>query len=147
MLTMCFLTGCAHPNYEDGILAPGNPDKKTEAECPLHFVKANLCAKIVWKTSLTEKTGAIFELTSWDPLTATTNGPYSDMPNTKWAISIYMPSMGHGSSPVKISSLSSGVSEISKVFFFMPGAWEVRFQLIDTTNQVVDQFFLDMDIP
>lgn len=53
-------------------------------------------------------------------------------------VTLWMPSMGHGSSPVKISELSPGVFLIEKVFFSMHGEWEIRF-LIPANNQEPDQ--------
>lgn len=137
---------CAHPNYED--ITTGNlpAPQKNEDICPLRFSRASLCGKIVWKSSLVEKGGATFELTTWDSTTGSSQGPFSDSSEGQWAISIYMPSMGHGSAPLKITSQGAGVYEISKVFFIMPGAWEIRFLLKDSSLQIVDQFFFPVEI-
>ncbi|MGZ5280076.1 MAG: FixH family protein, partial [Pseudobdellovibrionaceae bacterium] len=41
---------------------------------------------------------------------------------------LFMPDMGHGSSPTKIAKLDTapGLYRVSKVYFTMPGLWEVR---------------------
>ena len=42
---------------------------------------------------------------------------------------LWMPDMGHGSSPTQITSHSEICSEVSAVDFFMPGNWEIRTEL------------------
>jgi len=41
---------------------------------------------------------------------------------------LFMPDMGHGSSPTKIAKLDTnpGLYRVSKIYFTMPGLWEVR---------------------
>jgi hypothetical protein len=45
------------------------------------------------------------------------------------SVELWMPSMGHGSSPVKLSPTKNSCVEISEMEFFMPGDWEVRTSL------------------
>lgn len=42
---------------------------------------------------------------------------------------LFMPDMGHGSSPTKAKKISESTFKVSKVFFTMPGVWEVRLSL------------------
>jgi hypothetical protein len=42
---------------------------------------------------------------------------------------LWMPSMGHGSSPVTVEKLDVGTYRASRVFFSMKGDWDLRFQL------------------
>lgn len=43
---------------------------------------------------------------------------------------LFMPDMGHGSSPTKIAKLTEpGLYRVSKIHFTMPGLWEVRITL------------------
>lgn len=45
-------------------------------------------------------------------------------------VQLFMPAMGHGSSPTKIAKLSSvGLYLVNKIYFTMPGDWEVRLTL------------------
>jgi hypothetical protein len=40
---------------------------------------------------------------------------------------LFMPTMGHGSSPTKIAKLTEpGLFQVSKIYFTMPGIWEIR---------------------
>lgn len=45
------------------------------------------------------------------------------------AVVLWMPGMGHGSSPVTVERIDSGLYRASKVFFTMKGQWEIRFQI------------------
>jgi len=54
----------------------------------------------------------------------------------------WMPAMGHGSSvQPSVTSLSDGVYEISNVYLFMPGRWEIRAEVTgDTSHHAVMTF-------
>jgi hypothetical protein len=67
-------------------------------------------------------------------------------PNGQWLIKLWMPSMGHGSSPVKISQALGtagapldGVFNVTNVFFVMPGEWEIRVIVKDGNGNLLDQ--------
>ena len=45
-------------------------------------------------------------------------------------VALFMPDMGHGSSPTKIAKLEGvGLYRVNKIYFTMPGLWEVRVTL------------------
>lgn len=50
--------------------------------------------------------------------------------------SLWMPDMGHGSSPVTLISQTNGCTKISKMDFFMTGAWDVRVTLANNSRFV-----------
>ena len=65
------------------------------------------------------------------------------------AVKLWMPGMGHGSSPVLVQPAQdeSGASmpgsyEASRVYFSMPGKWEIWIQL-KQNGKVVEQSKLD----
>lgn len=78
-----------------------------------------------------------FIMKTWKNDLGTMNGPYQDLPKTL-NVFIWMPSMGHGSSPVKLKKINDGEYEVSDVNFIMGGKWEVKFQLKDGA-QVFDE--------
>ena len=78
-----------------------------------------------------------FILKSWHPDLGTISGPYQDLPN-QLHVYLWMSSMGHGSSPVKIKKLSTGEYEVSSVYFIMGGTWEVHVELLKQ-DDVVDE--------
>ena len=56
---------------------------------------------------------------------------------------LWMPSMGHGSSPVTVERLGLGQYRASAVFFIMKGDWEIHFQVKngkDTADEAVLAF-------
>lgn len=57
---------------------------------------------------------------------------------TDLAVQLWMPSMGHGSSSVKITQLGVNKYKVTEAFFVMPGAWEVRvtFKLEGVEHQI-----------
>ncbi len=42
---------------------------------------------------------------------------------------LWMPAMGHGSSPTTVTRIEVGTYRASNVFFIMPGQWELKFQV------------------
>lgn len=52
---------------------------------------------------------------------------------------IWMPEMGHGSSPVVMNQLNSTDYNFSELAFIMPGLWVLHIEILEN-NQVVDQW-------
>lgn len=52
----------------------------------------------------------------------------SDLPEN-FSLFLWMVSMGHGSSPVIIKKIATGVYDVSEVYFIMDGLWQIRLQL------------------
>ena len=50
---------------------------------------------------------------------------------------LWMPSMGHGSSPTRVERLDTGTYRASEVFFVMPGEWELKFEASDAGQAVI----------
>jgi hypothetical protein len=51
-------------------------------------------------------------------------------------VKLWMPTMGHGSFPVKINNTGNGTYELSDVFFTMDGIWDIHFQRIKDSNML-----------
>ena len=85
-----------------------------------------------------------FVLHLWKNDQGTFEGPYQDLPGIL-AISIFMPAMGHGSSPVKITRVNPGEYIVSEINFFMGGTWEVKFQMKEN-GQVHDETVLPYNL-
>lgn len=54
-------------------------------------------------------------------------------------IYIWMPEMGHGSSPVEISQLNATDYSVREIAFIMPGLWILHIEILEN-NQVIDQW-------
>lgn len=137
-LALFFLVACAKPNYQE-IAKPQiqNDDegKPTPAACELFLTQQRLCIAFAWKTLPTEKDMGSFTFKFYVQET-----PHVFVEPTQGtpAVQLWMPSMGHGSSPVSVQKISEGQYEATKVFFIMPGEWNIRLQLKDGKN-VIEQ--------
>jgi len=57
---------------------------------------------------------------------------------TNLKVALWMPDMGHGSSPVTIKSIDNNHYQVSNAYFIMSGDWEVRVQFTsDDQNQSI----------
>lgn len=85
-----------------------------------------------------------FIMKTWHNDLGSMNGPYQDL-ELPLHVFLWMPTMGHGSAPVKLQKLSSGEYEISNALFIMGGKWEIKFQLKDN-GQVFDETVIDLTL-
>ncbi len=85
-----------------------------------------------------------FVLKTWKDGVGSINGPYQDF-EANLHVFLWMPGMGHGSSPVTLTRLDEGEYEISKAQFLMPGLWEVKFQL-KNQQLIIDEFILKLSL-
>lgn len=85
-----------------------------------------------------QSTGHQINLTWLGPINSTVPGHFllitkkndvmSDLP-AGFSVFLWMPSMGHGSSPVTLKKLDTGIYDVSDVYFIMDGDWQIRIQL------------------
>ena len=126
----------------------GNPGAPTphltdeRGQCPLQFTGAGLCASITWDKPPVSDAAATLVLRYWNKDSGTFNGPYIN-PSHAVGVKLWMPDMGHGSSPVAVAQAVDqagvavpGVFKATNIYFIMPGAWEVHVQLKDGTTVV-----------
>jgi hypothetical protein len=108
-------------------------------ECPFDFQEIGLCGKIIWTKVATEDSGGEFFLKFWKKAEQyPENGPYTE-PDLSVDILLWMQmgEMGHGTRPKPILSpyineeghLVHGVYRATKVFFSMPGKWQLSVLL------------------
>ena len=119
------------------IFGPSSFAKTKNPEgCDFNFKKENLCATLTWvknpvKSEMpTEKDAAAFDLQFWKTLkNQKQNFPLPEGEN--FALSLFMPGMGHGSEGVQISkdSATPGLYHVTHVLFSMSGDWEIRMKL------------------
>lgn len=122
LVLLLFLAACAKPNYVDQ--APDQFRPSTQS-CQFNFATEELCLRVVWETIPNESQVGSLRLTFSDP----SNGERLLDPRHAPLVFLWMPSMGHGSSPVTMERLGPGVYQARDVFFIMPGIWEIRYQL------------------
>ena len=59
--------------------------------------------------------------------------------NQVLSIYIWMPEMGHGSSPVVIKQVNSTDYNVYELAFIMPGLWVLHIEILEN-NKVIDQW-------
>jgi len=60
----------------------------------------------------------------------------------KVKVALFMPEMGHGSSPTKVEKVTGTFDyKVSKIYFSMPGKWEVRVTLTNEDGTKETQAF------
>lgn len=132
ILILTLLASCAKPRYVEGL--EGRIDG-ISGECGFLFLTENICLKTEWIQKPTESTYGEMTLSFVDRNDQTR---FID-PVSEPFIVLWMPSMGHGSSPVKIERLDVGKFRASEIFFIMPGPWDIRYQLKDGSNVIEEK--------
>lgn len=157
ILGFLFFIGCARPNYQKqqtntlpNIEAPTQTDQESSHQnnqastnepplspttCPIYFTQKKLCAELIWEKQPTESETGSFTLQFYD----TNHQPISFEANINLAIYLWMPSMNHGSSPMQIQLIGPGLYKIRRVYFIMPGEWDLHIQL-KVNEQVQDEY-------
>lgn len=148
LLSFGLLISCAKPNYQNpessvqpqetpGLTKPGTPEK-----CELFLKTERLCTKISWTVKPKNST----ETGSFNFKFYVQENPEKLIePRGNAFVELWMPSMGHGSSPVTVEKISEGLYRAKNVFFIMPGEWEIRIQVRDgknVTDQISQKFTL-----
>lgn len=136
LLFICCSLACARPDYisQEEWQRLNNPASSNES--PWEFKKLNIHAKFQWAQTPNSTDAQEFLLDL--------QGDLSQIDDL--AVILWMPSMGHGSAPVKIERLSESQFRVTRVYFIMPGDWEVRMTL-KKSGQVLDQLFIPLMVP
>ena len=122
---------CAHPNYQDEGTSAN--DHKPASACALAYANG-LCVDINWEVKPTDDVPGSFTLKFY----AAATPEIAADPQAQVSVVLWMPSMGHGSSPVKVTPVSAGVYRASNVFFVMPGDWEIHIKLKNDKNETAE---------
>lgn len=140
-LIILSLAGCAKPNYKEPTKPeaqsqkPQDPAGPPAPPCELFLPQQRFCVSFKWLTQPDTQTFGNFEFKFFaqerpDLFISPSGGDVS--------VLLWMPSMGHGSSPVTVEKTADGEYKASKVFFIMPGSWEIHIQ-IKNDKTVVDE--------
>jgi hypothetical protein len=120
--------GCAKAHYENSpdLQNPSSPDQKVTT-CPVRFQTSGLCLMWEWETppTSTQNGVLIFKVVRANLLDGT--AVPVDVEGAAELI-LWMPEMGHGSTPTKVVPVDVGSFRATEVFFIMPGKWEMKFQ-------------------
>ena len=99
--------------------------------CDVNFPKLKTCFDLAWNEGPYVSKYSSFNLI---PLDNT-----AELSSLEPKIELWMPSMGHGSRPVKLTRLENKEYLVEQVFFMMKGQWEIRIKLLDKNNVVIEE--------
>ncbi len=137
---VCGLTlACARPIYHDtapnpdsgnsphsGDASSGSLDKLEKAAASLDRLGFKL--SIVWIKNQTDEETGSFLLKFWRPNKGDQSPVLQDFAQTL-NVRLWMPSMGHGASPVSLQHIDIGTYQVDDVYFSMVGDWEIQVDL------------------
>lgn len=147
------MTGCLSPilTHAEGQETSSSRKASEESpgpailgDCDVSFKGHGLCTSMDWVKYPSESETGEFILRFWQKGIGKASGPYFQ-PASPIFVRLWMPSMGHGSSPVEVSPFIDsnglavpGVYTVTHVFFVMRGGWEIQVQLKDQ-SKVLEQ--------
>ena len=112
--------------------------QQKQAQCPIEFKKVGQCASIEWRVAPKIDAYAEATLKFWSKKNGSPTGPFENPDCKQLAVSLWMPSMGHGSSPIHLTIRETGIIDATKIYFSMAGHWDLKI-LLKNGNQVIDQ--------
>jgi hypothetical protein len=132
------LAGCgpspiriAVPDLRPTPLAPG-PAEQNSPKCDpsLRLPQGLLCDAFVWSELPRSQTNLSLEvrLVLSDPSGVLLHALSGSQDWALVSAQLWMPSMGHGSSPTTVTRTGPHSWRVDRVFFLMPGPWEIRFK-------------------
>ena len=150
------LIGCAKPKFLKSTpttteslttanapdnLAPDEENRESQqppttisSTCQQIFTQSRICLEWEWIKTPTASEPGILEFKTFNLETANTVHQFVDLENLP-KVTLWMPSMGHGSTPTKTTRIIQGHYRCEKVFFIMPGAWQIQFQFTNSQGQ------------
>ena len=131
VLTVC-TAACARPRYLTQTPFGIGTTKATQIfRCDAHFINQIYCIDLTWEQIPTESQPGSFIVKLVRPnLADQTSLPVSLDSDQQLSVELWMPSMGHGSSPVTVTSIDTGTYRVSDVFFIMRGLWEIHIDIL-----------------
>lgn len=132
------LMACARPKYaSEAPLSNETLNHENKASCSYTFQASSFCLSWNWEQKPTASQAGslvfkVFRLNLYDQSQVVIDT--AAVPE----VILWMPSMGHGSSPTQTQRLDVGTYRASNVFFIMPGEWEIKFQ-VKAGNSIQDE--------
>lgn len=118
-------------------------ESEESLSCRFELKTQDLCADFIWLKEPNREDQGAMKLYFWKKNQV---GTYSTPSASTITVQLWMPDMGHGSQKTKVlpvrdaaGAVVPGVFDVSEVFFVMGGNWEIRLQLKDAANVIMDQ--------
>jgi hypothetical protein len=138
-ILIIFVSGCARPKYIEVTNSDTTDETTVESknECKTSFLRSSLCLLWYWENRPNSQSmgSLIFKIYRLNLLDQT---PIEVDPLYTPELILWMPSMGHGSTPTQIQRIDTGTFRAQRVFFIMPGEWELKFQ-IKNESEIMDE--------
>ena len=136
------VSACAKPKYETVVNPEGGEGKVEKvSECASRFTGSGYCVLWSWEKQPTTKEAGILRIKVVRP-NALDDSPIPVELEKNPAVVLWMPDMGHSSSPTKVERIDQGSYRVSKVFFIMPGRWQIRIQM-KNGDELQDEAIVD----
>ncbi len=141
------VVGCAQPKYERVDPAPRSDPAQTQnlSNCAVTFQELEYCLLWAWEKLPTSSEQGVLIFKVVRPSLLDGSAIPVDLESVIPNVVLWMPSMGHGSTPTKTVRVDTGSFRTSDVFFIMPGQWEIKFQF-KSGDEVVDESIVPLSI-
>jgi len=143
-LIFLLLAACAQKKYVRGPGGEGGQNKPGQLSCTAKFQTSGACLIHNWEKIPKDSELLSFTFKISRP-NALDNTPVPFEFAQPLEVVLWMPSMGHGSSPVELEKIDSGTYRASRVFFSMPGEWEIRIE-VKNGAALADQAVLNITL-
>jgi hypothetical protein len=144
ILGLLFLISCAEPKYLDPNADQIPEAKEKPSRCSVQWKVSGLCFDWFWVKKASSSESGVLVFKSYR-LNVFDQTPIEVDLQSKPNVVLWMPSMGHGSTPTETSRMDQGTYQSKNVFFIMPGEWEMRFQIKNDT-EVIDEVVIPLVI-
>lgn len=104
--------------------------------CKIRFKKTNVCLSWKWEQLPTRTQKGSITFWTYTDTSETVPFEFEFLPQ----LVLWMPSMGHGSTPTVVSRLGAGKYLAQDVYFVMRGKWELRFEVKNPTDPQLPVF-------
>lgn len=141
ILASTWVVGCADPKYVQ--ISDAGAAATQSTECSAKFAQSKLCVSYTWVKRPVGNQAAEMTIKIWRPNAADGSPVLQDVNGVD--VVLWMPSMGHGSSPVTVERADVGTFKATQMSFIMGGEWEIRIQ-IKEGNVVRDQAIIPLRI-
>lgn len=123
LVTALTLAACANPKYQ-----PPAAENSVQAA-----FRSQAEVSLTWEQLPTETETGSFRFHTYRRNPLDGSKVLLDL-GTRVSVRLWMPGMGHGSSPVTVERTGPGEYRAAEVFFLMRGEWEIHIQVDDEGN-------------
>lgn len=147
IVSLFILFGCAQekkPPTNNSLRSSNDTAREGVADCTNHFNQSGLCLSYSWVKTPTDTDFGSFTFKTYRQNILDQTPILVDQQSSPEVI-LWMPSMGHGSSPVTVEKIDTGTYRATNVFFIMPGEWQIKWQVKEGSS-IQDELVIPITI-